>query len=212
MPLILDFIPFGISKLKKLHIDKGFPQADTQVSKAGPGAPAFLLSLCSFPCRCPLNARSFTIGTMDAAEKAALLSRKLQELGSVLVAYSGGTDSAFLAWAAHRALGDRMLAVIADSASLPRAELEAALAFAREQGIPAQVVRTGELDKPEYARNDAQRCFFCKDELFTVMEAERARLGFEHLAYGMNLDDRSEFRPGQRAAAMHKARAPLAEA
>lgn len=149
---------------------------------------------------------------MNLAAKASLLTSKIQELGSVLVAYSGGTDSGYLAWAAHEALGDRMLAVIADSASLPRAELEAALAFTGKHGIPTQVARTAELEKPEYARNDSQRCFFCKDELFTVMEATRVELGFERLAYGMNADDRSEFRPGQKAASMHQASAPLAEA
>jgi uncharacterized protein len=149
---------------------------------------------------------------MDLAAKASLLTSKIQELGSVLVAYSGGTDSGYLAWAAHEALGDRMLAVIADSASLPRAELEAALAFTGAHGIPTQVARTAELEKPEYARNDSQRCFFCKDELFTVMEATRGELGFARLAYGMNADDRSEFRPGQKAGAMHHASAPLAEA
>jgi|SRR6185437_4105308 len=149
---------------------------------------------------------------MDLAAKASLLTQKIQELGSVLVAYSGGTDSAYLAWATHQSLGDRMLAVIADSPSLPRAELEAAEKFAGEHRIPMQVIRTSELQKPEYARNDSQRCFYCKDELFTTMEAARARLGFEHLAYGMNADDESQFRPGQKAAAMHGAAAPLADA
>src|ERR1700754_2783915 len=149
---------------------------------------------------------------MDLAAKAALLTSKIEELGSVLVAYSGGTDSAFLAYAAHRALGDRMLAVIADSASLPRKELAAALAFTAEYGIPTHILQTGELDKADYVRNDAQRCFHCKDELFTQMEAARLRLGFAHLAYGMNLDDRGEFRPGQKAAALHGALSPLVTA
>lgn len=149
---------------------------------------------------------------MDLAAKSSLLTLKIQELGSVLVAYSGGTDSAFLAWAAYQALGEKMLAVIADSPSLARAELEAALKFTEKHGIPTHVVRTAEVEKPEYARNDSQRCFYCKDELFTVMEAARVRLGFEHLAYGMNADDSTQFRPGQKAAAMHGAGAPLAAA
>ncbi len=147
-----------------------------------------------------------------APDKQAVLAATLQELGSVLVAYSGGTDSAFLAYAAHQALGPRMLAVIADSASLPRAELAAALAFTAEHGIPTHVLHTAELANPNYIRNDAQRCFHCKDELFTAMEAARERLGFAHLAYGMNLDDRGEFRPGQQAAALHRAQAPLVTA
>jgi uncharacterized protein len=149
---------------------------------------------------------------MELAAKSALLGDALASLGSCLVAYSGGTDSAYLAYAAHRALGERMMAVIADSASLPRKELAAALAFTADHGIPTQILQTGELERPEYARNDAQRCFHCKDELFTAMEAERVRLGFVHLAYGMNLDDGGEFRPGQMAAARHGALAPLAAA
>jgi len=149
---------------------------------------------------------------MDLVAKASLLRTKIQELGSVLVAYSGGADSAYLAYAAHRALGDKMLAVIADSPSLPRAELEAALTFTAEHGIPTRVLQTSELEKPEYVRNDSQRCFYCKDELFAVMEEARVQLGFEHLAYGMNADDQSEFRPGQKAAALHRASAPLAVA
>ena len=152
---------------------------------------------------------------MDDVElhaKRADLERILTGLDGLLVAYSGGTDSAFLAWAAHRVLGDRMLAVLADSASLPRAELAAAIEFAREQGIPLRVLATAELDNPEYARNDARRCFHCKQELFTQMELLRQQLGYAHLAYGMNLDDRGEFRPGQQAAALHSACAPLAEA
>jgi len=148
----------------------------------------------------------------SSSHKLDLLTATLAELGSVLVAYSGGTDSAFLAYWAHRALGGKMLAVIADSPSLPRAELAAALAFAAEHAIPTQITYTQELDKPEYARNDSQRCFHCKDELFTEMEAARVRLGFAHLAYGMNLDDKGEFRPGQKAAAQHRAVAPLVTA
>ncbi|MGB0125104.1 MAG: ATP-dependent sacrificial sulfur transferase LarE [Silvibacterium sp.] len=149
---------------------------------------------------------------MDLAAKASLLTSKIQELGSVLVAYSGGTDSAYLAYAAHQALDGKMLAVIADSPSLPRAELEAALKFTSEHRIPTHILHTSELENPEYIRNDSQRCFHCKDELFTVMETARAQLGFEHLAYGMNADDQSEFRPGQKAAALHRASAPLAAA
>lgn len=146
---------------------------------------------------------------MDLVSKRALLDTTLKDLGSVMVAYSGGTDSAFLAWAAHRVLGDRMLAVIADSASLPRAELAAALAFTSLHAIPTQILPTSELENPDYQRNDSQRCFHCKDELFSRMEAERASRGFAHLAYGMNLDDRGEFRPGQQAASQHHALAPL---
>jgi len=149
---------------------------------------------------------------MPLAAKCALLQATLEELGSLLVAYSGGTDSAYLAYAAHQVLGNRMLAVIADSASLPRAELAAALAFAAEHKIPIQVLQTEELDNADYRRNDSQRCFHCKDELFTRMETEREARGFEHIAYGMNLDDRGEFRPGQQAAAQHHAVAPLVTA
>lgn len=148
----------------------------------------------------------------DLVAKDFRLGAIFARLGSVLVAYSGGTDSAYLAWAAHRALGERMLAVIADSPSLPRTELESATAFAAAQHIPLRVVHTAEVQNPDYARNDSQRCFFCKDELFTVMESVRAELGFEHLAYGLNADDRTEFRPGQKAALQHGACAPLAEA
>jgi pyridinium-3,5-biscarboxylic acid mononucleotide sulfurtransferase len=149
---------------------------------------------------------------MDLAAKASLLASKIQELGSVLVAYSGGADSAYLAYEAYQVLGNKMLAVIADSPSLPRAELAAALAFTDKYGIPTHILHTSELENPDYIRNDSQRCFHCKDELFTVMEAARVELGFRHLAYGMNADDQSEFRPGQKAAALHHASAPLAAA
>ena len=149
---------------------------------------------------------------MNLNEKSTLLNDTLASLESLLVAYSGGTDSAYLAFAAHRVLGERMLAVVADSPSLPRKELAAALAFTAEHAIPTHILQTGELDKPDYVRNDAQRCFHCKDELFTQMEATRVRLGFANLAYGMNLDDRGDFRPGQKAAALHNALAPLVTA
>jgi len=147
----------------------------------------------------------------EAAEKLRALEERLRQLGSVMVAYSGGVDSAFLASTAHRVLGSRMLAVLADSPSLARRDMEAARAFAQLVGMPLEVIATEELDKPEYARNDADRCFHCKDELFLVMEKLAGRLGFAHIAYGMNADDTRDFRPGQRAAEQHKVLAPLAE-
>ncbi len=148
----------------------------------------------------------------SAAEKASVLEAELRRLGRVLIAYSGGVDSAYLAWAAHRALGENMLAVIADSASLARTHLADALAFASEQGIPVKVIPTSELDRPEYARNDGQRCFQCKDELFSVMEELRAAENFDVIAYGVNLDDQGDFRPGQKAAQQHHVAAPLLKA
>ena len=141
--------------------------------------------------------------------KASQLEAELRRLGRVLVAYSGGVDSALLAWAAHRALGSNMLAVIADSPSLARTQLADALAFAKEQEIPVEVISTSELERPEYARNDGQRCFQCKDELFAVMENLRSKRGFDAIAYGVNVDDQGDFRPGQQAAKLHHVAAPL---
>jgi uncharacterized protein len=105
-----------------------------------------------------------------------------------------------------------MLAVMADSPSLARFQLEDAVAFANENGIPLELVKTQELDRAEYVRNDASRCFHCKDELFTVMEEFAAERDFDAIAYGVNVDDKSDFRPGQVAAARHKVAAPLLEA
>jgi uncharacterized protein len=150
--------------------------------------------------------------TLSLDQKDKVLRVRLAALDTVLIAYSGGTDSAFLAWAAHRVLGPRMLAVLADSPSLPRQELKSAVSFVEEMQIPLKIVATDEMARPEYVRNDAARCFHCKDELFRVMERERSALRFQNIAYGMNADDRGDFRPGQRAAQLHNVVAPLSEA
>jgi uncharacterized protein len=150
--------------------------------------------------------------TPELQRKKQKLDDYLRSLGRVLVAYSGGVDSAYLAQEAHEILGDQMLAVLADSPSLARAQMEDALAFAHEQNIPLKVINTDEMAKPEYVRNDAMRCFHCKDELFNVMEQFREQIGYESVAYGVNLDDQGDFRPGQKAARSHGVVAPLLEA
>jgi uncharacterized protein len=148
----------------------------------------------------------------ELEEKRQALYARLRDVGRLMVAYSGGTDSAYLAYAAHEALGAEMLAVIADSPSLSRAHLRDAVDFAESQGIPLRVIDTHELEDAEYVRNDSTRCFHCKDELFRVMGKAGEPLGFSAVAYGMNVDDRGDFRPGQKAAAQHHVLAPLAEA
>ena len=146
-------------------------------------------------------------------QKQAHLREILLACGPVLVAYSGGVDSALLAHAAWQALDRRMLAIIADSPSLPRRHLRDALALAEAHGFPCRVLVTSELENPEYRRNGADRCYFCKDELFHVMERELVRRPeFRTLAYGLNADDLSDFRPGRAAAEAHGVRAPLQEA
>jgi uncharacterized protein len=147
----------------------------------------------------------------ELAAKRDALHQHVRALGRTLVAYSGGVDSAFLAWATHQVLGDDMLAAIADSPSLARAQLTDAIAFAREQEIPLEIIATAEFDRPEYVRNDGARCFHCKDELFTVMQDLSERRGFDSIAYGVNQDDQGDFRPGQIAAVRHRVAAPLLE-
>ncbi len=148
-----------------------------------------------------------TAPTLDRKEQH--LRQILADCGRLVVAYSGGVDSAFLAWQAHQVLGDQMRAVIADSASLARTHLEDALDFVREHQIPVEVVETRELENPAYIRNDSMRCFHCKDELFSVLERYRETLGFNAIAYGVNADDEGDFRPGQQAARQHHVLAPL---
>jgi pyridinium-3,5-biscarboxylic acid mononucleotide sulfurtransferase len=150
------------------------------------------------------------VSTELNAKRDALYAR-LRSTGRLMIAYSGGTDSAYLAYAAHQALGAEMLAVIADSPSLSRAHLRDAVDFAESMGIPLRVIDTHELEDANYVRNDSSRCFHCKDELFDVMSQAGGPLGFSNVAYGMNVDDRGDFRPGQKAAVQHNVLAPLAE-
>jgi uncharacterized protein len=147
-----------------------------------------------------------------ALDKLEQLRALLRSYGSCLIAYSGGVDSVFLARVASEVLGDKALAVIADSPSLPRRELEEALALAREFGFPARVIRTNEFSNPDYTANPANRCYFCKHELFTELAPIARAGGFAVIAYGENASDAGDYRPGSQAAAEFQVRAPLKEA
>jgi pyridinium-3,5-biscarboxylic acid mononucleotide sulfurtransferase len=143
--------------------------------------------------------------------KEDTLFRILRELRRVVVAYSGGTDSAYLAWAVHQVLGDDAIAITADSPSIPTSHKRDAEAFARECGFRHEYIETHEFENPDYVKNDKERCFHCKDELFFELEHYARQHGYEHIVYGVNKDDLSDYRPGQRAAKLHQVKAPLVE-
>ena len=145
-------------------------------------------------------------------QKEEDLFRRLRELERVIVAFSGGTDSAYLAWAARQVLGANALAMTADSASLPESHKRDAEAFVARFGIAHEYIQTHEFDNPDYVRNDKNRCFHCKDELFTCLEKVAAERGYQHIVYGVNLDDLGDYRPGQNAARDHHVASPLADA
>ena len=147
-----------------------------------------------------------------AAEKLLKLRETIRSYGSCLIAYSGGVDSVFLARVAHDVLGDKSLAVIADSPSLPRRELAEALELGERFHFPVRVIKTGEFNNPEYLANPLNRCYFCKYELFEDLVPLAKAENFAVICYGENASDIGDFRPGAKAAAEHAVRAPLKEA
>lgn len=155
-----------------------------------------------------------THAEIDAADlnaKEQALFAALGGLRRVVVAYSGGTDSAYLAWAAHRVLGNDAIAITADSASLPSSHKRDAAAFAVECGFRHAYIETHEFENPEYVKNDKDRCFHCKDELFLRLSAYARQRNYDHIIYGVNRDDLGDYRPGQRAATLHQIKAPFVD-
>ena len=153
-----------------------------------------------------------TFDIRDARAKEAALLERLGAVGTLVVAYSGGVDSAYLAWAAHRALGSRAVAVTAISPSYPRSHRELAERTAKEVGFRHEWIHSREHENPDYARNAPDRCYFCKTELFELLERLRAERGVAAVAYGINRDDTGDFRPGHRAAEEHRVLSPLLDA
>jgi uncharacterized protein len=150
---------------------------------------------------------------MDELEaKEQRLQEALAKMPSLIVAYSGGVDSAFLAYAAHRALGDRMLAVTALSASYSARDRREAEAIVASFSLPHEFIETDELSNPAYRANSPERCYICKDELFDKLDELAVRRGFAAVAYGINVDDQGDWRPGQRAAREHRVLTPLLDA
>ena len=147
----------------------------------------------------------------EANNKLVVLRALLKSYGSCLVAYSGGVDSVFLARVAHEVLGERALAAIADSPSLPRRELAEALDIAAKFAFPVRVLRTQEFANENYTANPANRCYFCKHELFEELTPLALAENFAVIAYGENASDIGDFRPGAQAAAEFQVRAPLKE-
>lgn len=150
--------------------------------------------------------------TGDLETKERQLKESLGRISSLVVAYSGGVDSAYLAYAAHQALGARMLAVTAASPSYSQRDRQEAEACARRFNLPHEFIETGELANPDYRANHSDRCYFCKDELFDQLDRLAAQRGFAAVAYGVNVDDQGDWRPGQRAAREHQVLAPLLDA
>ncbi|MGB9432887.1 MAG: ATP-dependent sacrificial sulfur transferase LarE [Candidatus Acidiferrum sp.] len=147
-----------------------------------------------------------------AAEKEQLLFSRLAGLPSLIVALSGGIDSVYLSWATHQALGDRALSVTAISASYSAFDREQVESFLRTTGARHEFIETHELENPAYRANDRNRCYYCKDELFSVLDAIAGERQFAAVAYGVNADDTFDFRPGQRAATEHRVLTPLLDA
>ena len=168
--------------------------------------------------RFPIAAHAAATGAAAAVDAAQVLAKQdnlfaaLRRLESVLVAFSGGADSAYLAWAANQALGERALAITALSASFSRHDREQAEAFIAATGLRHEFIATNELANPLYVANNADRCYHCKDELFDQMDALAHAREFAAIAYGINADDTRDFRPGHRAAHEHHVLAPLLDA
>jgi uncharacterized protein len=151
-------------------------------------------------------------GQLPAEAKESLLRKELAKLPSVIVALSGGADSAYLAWAAHGAIGDRALSLTALSPSYSAHDRAVVEEFVRQLGVRHEFIETHEMDNPKYRVNAADRCYFCKDELFTVLDVIARERSFAAGAYGVNADDTLDFRPGHRAATEHRVLAPLLDA
>lgn len=145
-------------------------------------------------------------------EKEEMLREQLKRSPRMIVAYSGGVDSAYLTYIAHNELRQDMMAVMAVSSSLSRREKERGVQFLADYSIPYRIINTDELSNPDYAKNDGSRCYHCKNTLFQSCEQIKEELGWAYIAYGFNKDDGDDFRPGQRAASQHRVLRPLFDA